>query len=892
MSSILTLSILPDGVLHLEWRPSRRVLTSALYDFQQDLFDWYLNKPKGWLFALGCLTLPERVDPSLGWIFRVAQGFVNDLIHSPGLEETRVATRIPWRDEMMAEFASSVPPMVGGDRVNRAMLESLWETLGEGFSTLLASHEGSVTSFFESMNPTLHLAGRVFFHLVENKNGPLPFAFMATYSQVDGLGGALRHLPLKRAMDLFDDEGLVSLLATVYRAASDSDLVADLVESGELFHPLGWEAEDAFQFLKEVPLYESCGVICRIPDWWKPQAAGLRLSVSLGDGPPSFLGEESLIRFKPSLIMGDGALTEEEARQILAESDGLAFLKNRWVVVDHEKLAQALEAFRRVEALADDGLSLGDAMRLQLRPGLFFDASMAGVVYEISRGEWMAATLAKLETPSMAPSVSPAKEFKATLRGYQQQGLDWLSFMEGLRFGACLADDMGLGKTVQVLAFLTSRVKAMGTPSLLVVPASLVTNWTEEIKRFAPGFRVCVAHPDYVKSEAGETLAAAKKRMGETGPQAIDTLDLVITTYALTKKYAWLAVRAWDCLILDEAQAIKNPATRQTRVVKTLMANHRIAMTGTPVENRLTDLWSLFDFLNSGLLGSRAEFSDFCKSLRDDVKGYARLRTVISPFLLRRLKTDKTIISDLPDKVVMKCYAGLSKRQVVLYRRGVEDLKERLEAAVGIQKRGLVLSSLLKFKQLCNHPDQYIGTGGFKESDSGKFQRLREICEIVLEKRERLLVFTQFKEMTAPLRLFMETLFGHPGLVLHGGVSVGKRAELIKTFQGEAYCPFMVLSLKAGGVGLNLTKANHVVHFDRWWNPAVENQATDRAFRIGQTKKVIVHTFITRGTIEERIDAMLVEKRELADEVVSHSGETMLMDMADDELVNLFTLTL
>ena len=893
MGSILTLSVMPEGGLLLEWAHAKRSVSKGLERFQQDLYDRFENTPQSWLFALGCFELPGGVDPSLAWMATVARDYVNGLARLSDLEALRETARVPVDDERMAVHLAGVPMMVGGDRVNTAMLDLVWDGIGEGYASLMAAHKGSVGEFFTSLNPGVHLAGRVFFHLVENRNAEEPFAFMATYSQAGHSGGSPRHLPMTRALDEFEDEELVSLLATVYRASDQSDLVADLVESGELFYPLAWGADEAFQFLKEVPLYESCGVICRIPNWWKPAASGVGVRLSLGDNPPSHVGEAALLSFSPGLMMGELALTEEEAREILSESEGLAFLKNRWVAVDHEKLAQALDACELARELVREGLTPAEAMRLQLRPEALLGDALADVPCEVSRGEWLGATLAKLENPTLAPAASPGRGFKATLRGYQQQGLNWLSFLDQLTFGACLADDMGLGKTVQLLAFLHSRRGEMGRgPSLLVIPASLVTNWLTEIRSFAPALKVFTAHPDYVTAGRGLTLAAEKKRLAANGPDDAESFDLVITTYTLVQKYPWLMERTWDCLVLDEAQAIKNPATRQTRAIKELVARQRIAMTGTPVENRLGDLWSLFDFLNPGLLGSRAEFADFSKGLKDDPEGYARLRRLIAPFVLRRLKTDTSIISDLPDKVVMKSYAGLSKKQVVLYRKGVEELAHRLETSEGIAKRGLVLSSLMKFKQLCNHPDQYVGSGAFKESESGKFQRLREICETVLEKRERVLVFTQFKEMTEPLRAFLEEIFGHPGLVLHGGVPVGRRAKLIDTFQADAYCPFMVLSLKAGGVGLNLTRANHVVHFDRWWNPAVENQATDRAFRIGQTKKVVVHTFVTKGTVEEKIDTMLEAKRDLADQVVSPSGEVRVTEMADDELVELFTLAL
>jgi len=346
-------------------------------------------------------------------------------------------------------------------------------------------------------------------------------------------------------------------------------------------------------------------------------------------------------------------------------------------------------------------------------------------------------------------------------------------------------------------------------------------------------------------------------------------------------------------VILDEAQAIKNPGSKQTRAVKKLKARDRIILTGTPVENRLSDLWSLFDFLNPGLLGSKTEFGRFAKKLKDNPEGYSRLRKIVSPYILRRLKTDKTVISDLPEKVEMKTYAGLSKKQVVLYRDLIRGLKKTLDEADGIQRKGLVLASLIKFKQICNHPDQYlVAAGAYEEKHSGKFIRLREICETIYEKRERVLVFTQFKEITDPLCVFLEEIFQRKGLVLHGSVPVGKRKNIVEKFQDDEYVPFMVLSLKAGGVGLNLTKANHVVHFDRWWNPAVENQATDRAFRIGQKKNVVVHKFLTKGTIEEKIDHMLEAKRELSEKVVSSTSEAWITELDNEELIDLFQLSL
>jgi non-specific serine/threonine protein kinase len=350
-----------------------------------------------------------------------------------------------------------------------------------------------------------------------------------------------------------------------------------------------------------------------------------------------------------------------------------------------------------------------------------------------------------------------------------------------------------------------------------------------------------------------------------------------------------LRSRKWDLVILDEAQAIKNPAAGQTKAVKKLEAHYRIAMTGTPIENKLDDLWSLFDFLNAGLLGTAKEFSGYAKNIKES-GSYAKLRSVVSPFILRRLKTDKAIISDLPDKVEIKAYTALTSKQTLLYRNFAKELKHALETADGIKRKGVVLAAIMKFKQICNHPDQYLGQSSFKSTASGKFEKLQEICETIYEKRERVLVFTQFKEMTKPIADFLGTVFERRGLTLHGGTVVKKRTEMVDRFNGSEYVPFMVLSLKAGGVGLNLTAANHVVHFDRWWNPAVENQATDRAFRIGQTKNVMVHKFVTTGTIEEKIDAIIEEKQKLAGDIVASTGENWITEMSNDELMKLFAL--
>ena len=442
----------------------------------------------------------------------------------------------------------------------------------------------------------------------------------------------------------------------------------------------------------------------------------------------------------------------------------------------------------------------------------------------------------------------------------------------------------GLGKTVQVLGLLL-LLKREGDPGphLLIVPASLIGNWQAEIERFAPTLRPLIAHASALA--AGELATGCAEQLAG--------VDLVITSYGTLTRTAWLAGVDWSLVVLDEAQAIKNPAARQTRAVKLLRSRVRLALTGTPVENRLGDLWSLFDFICPGLLGSAQAFSRFARRLaQDEHTGYAPLRNLVRPYILRRLKSDRQIIADLPDKTELKAYCPLTPIQAALYQESVTTLARQIATLDGMQRRGVVLAFLMRFKQICNHPSQWLGDGAYTPGDSGKFARLRELTEAIAARQEKVLVFTQFQEMTGPLASFLEEVFGRPGIVLHGGTPVKARQSLVEAFQNEFGPPFFVLSLKAGGTGLNLTAAAHVIHFDRWWNPAVENQATDRAYRIGQKKNVLVHKFICRGTVEERIDALIEAKQELSTELIEGGAETLLTEMSSDELLRLVSLDL
>jgi SNF2 family DNA or RNA helicase len=582
------------------------------------------------------------------------------------------------------------------------------------------------------------------------------------------------------------------------------------------------------------------------------------------------------------LALDGEPLSGPEWEALRAQHQGLALVRGRWVEIDREKLDQVLAHWKQAQRAAREGsFTLLEAMRLLAGSESAADAPtpLEGALADWSQvhaGTWLADALTGLRSPAALAEMLPGRELRTELRPYQEVGARWLSFAARLGLGACLADDMGLGKTVQVLAFLLARRKTAPRASLLVAPASLLGNWTAEIARFAPSLRTLVAHPS---ARDADSLTA----------EQLAEHDLVLTTYGMLLRMPSLASFAWDAAILDEAQAIKNPGARQTRAVKALKARARIALTGTPVENRPLDLWSLFDFLNPGLLGSAKAFGRFVKKLEG--RGYGPLRELTRPYLLRRLKTDRNVIRDLPDKTEVTAFCGLSRKQGALYQQAVEDLARALQGAKGIERRGLVLASLMRLKQICNHPSQWLRDGSFEPTASGKFARLRELCEEIASRQDKALIFTQFREMTEPLAAFLAGVFGAEGLVLHGATPVRERQALVERFQ-EGGAPFFVLSVKAGGTGLNLTAASHVIHFDRWWNPAVETQATDRAFRIGQKRNVLVHKFVCRGTVEEKIDAMLAGKKGLAEQLLEGGAEARLTEMTDAELLRTVSIDL
>ena len=638
---------------------------------------------------------------------------------------------------------------------------------------------------------------------------------------------------------------------------------------------------------------DEAGFEVQLPAWWGKRASlGLRLHAtpSDSDGTASHFGREQLCDFHWELAVGEHDLTEEEIAALTAAKDPLVRLRGQWVSIDRGRLERTLEFLRSGARQATAGEVLGLALR---HPA---DLDLPLELVDVTADGWLGDLLGGSASESLT-GVTPPDGFTATLRPYQSRGLAWLDFLGRLGLGACLADDMGLGKTVQLLALEstarahTARTADRGVtgpggapasrPTLLLCPMSLVDNWRAEATRFAPGLRVTALHgPD--RPHGDELLAS------------VAASDLVVTTYTTAlNDMDELAGIAFERVVLDEAQVVKNRHSRTAKAVRRLNAVQRIALTGTPVENRLVELWSIMDFVNPGMLGSadqfRARFATPIERHQDEGAA-ALLRRITQPYILRRLKTDPSIIDDLPEKIEIKQHYRLTIEQASLYQSVVDDMMQRIQGSEGIARRGNVLAAMTKLKQVCNHPAQLLHDRSLVGRRSGKIARLEEILEEVLAEGDRVLCFTQFTEFAEMLVPHLAARFDTDVAYLSGSTPRERRTELVRAFQSGEGAPIFVLSLKAGGTGLNLTAANHVIHLDRWWNPAVEDQATDRAFRIGQHRSVQVRKFIGIGTLEERIDQMIDEKKALANLVVG-DGETWLTELSTGQLRELFTLS-
>ena len=645
-------------------------------------------------------------------------------------------------------------------------------------------------------------------------------------------------------------------------------------------------ASDAFAFLKEAaPLLEQSGFGVLIPSWWRH---GARLQARAKLSPKSakanekgYLNFESLVNFEWELTLGGEKISREEFERLAALKQPLVQVRGQWVVLDPEQAQAALKFFEQGQG----EMTLTDAMRLGL--GVTGEAVPAGVEFAGAQAEgWLADMFERLNNANQLDILSPPKTLKATLRPYQKRGVSWLAFLRQFGLGACLADDMGLGKTVQTIALLLHERERLNvkTPALIVCPTSVVGNWARELERFSPSLKTHVHR-------------GVERRQGEAFAKTVKQHDVVLTSYPLlARDRATLTATQWSAAVLDEAQNIKNSSTKQAQAARALKAGNRIALTGTPVENRLSELWSIMAFLNPGYLGSEDSFrKNFARPIERtaDREATERLRRLTTPFILRRLKTDKTVISDLPEKLEMKVYCPLTKEQATLYQAVVKDALAQVEAAQeegdAMKRRGLVLAMLVRLKQVCNHPALFLQDGSELDGRSGKLARLSEMLEEACAEGDRALVFTQFAAMGGLLESHLRQALGEEVLFLHGGTKAKDRDEMVRRFQAPSGPKIFLLSLKAGGTGLNLTAANRVFHFDRWWNPAVENQATDRAFRIGQKRNVQVHKFICGGTMEDHIDEMIESKKALAESVLG-AGEGWLTELNTAQLRELVAL--
>ena len=729
-----------------------------------------------------------------------------------------------------------------------------------------------------------------------------------TTADVTGHPAAAAEPPwaVELALQSTEDPSLLLPAADVWSGASaggwatagirhpEEELLAGLGRASRLFPELDLELRSAapaavtldtggaLRFLRETgPLLTGAGFGVLLPDWARKARLGLKMTTRSkqpagggGAAKPMF-GMADLVDFRYQLALGDQTLDADDLAELARLKVPLVRLRGQWVELDDRHLQAALKFLARPRT---GTMPAADAIAAGLR-GLDDDLPVVGV----DADGWLGDLLSGQADQRLAPAATPAS-FRGELRPYQERGLAWLSFLGNLGLGGILADDMGLGKTPQTLSLLANDrdpEDGQPAPTLLVCPMSLVGNWEREAARFTPDLRVHVHH-------------GADRLTGPQLAEALNAADLVITTYALVARDRdALGAIGWRRVVCDEAQNIKNSATRQAQAVRSLPAGSRIALTGTPVENRLGELWSIMEFTSPGLLGTAQKFrTSYAVPIErsGDPEATARLKRITGPFILRRLKTDKSIISDLPDKLEMKIWCNLTPEQASLYQATVTDMLAKIEAAEGIERRGLVLATMAKLKQACNHPAHLLGDGSRLDGRSGKLARLEEICDEVIAGGEKALCFTQYAEFGRMLQPYLTARLGCPVLYLHGGTPKKQRDGMVSRFQETTDPAVFVLSLKAGGTGLNLTAANHVIHFDRWWNPAVEDQATDRAFRIGQRKDVQVRKFVCVGTLEERIDAMIEEKKALAERIVG-TGEGWLTELSVAELRKVIALS-
>ena len=836
--------------------------------------------------------LPAGAAPVLAWLRERTRERMMQYLRALRRGEDAAAV-LSTPPAQAAALLDAMPP-VGGEAVCAADIVAWFESLGAALEWLAGRECCTVEQWLCRLGEGWQQLGMLCFHLAENAGEAAetaPFAFLATFVHKVGQDGRARHAPLGLAARLLaeDSAALLDLLRPLRQVAAQSPFLAELINSQAVYKPCGWQAGQAHDFLETLPLLEAAGIETRMVNLWKTQPPRVELEVRLdvaepGAGKPDAapsVNVNSLLRFYPRVVLGDYNLTDEELEQLLAgDEDGLVRFRGEWVRLDREKLRGLLDSWRQATRMAAGGIPLLVGLRYLLgkRSEALPQLPPPEDGMRLAAGARLSLALSNLQFGNVAPDLP--ESLATTLRHYQLDGVRFLLNVTEAGFGACLADDMGLGKTLQVISWLAHLERAgvlgegKGT-ALIVAPASLLTNWQQELRRFAPQLQVAMLHPYALNRQQADYL--------RTNPAwLMRRAHVALTTYGIATRNELLARSEYPALVLDEAQAIKNADSQRTQAICRLSSPRRVALTGTPVENSFSELRSLFEFLNPGLLGTEKEFNALVQSMGHD---YTPLRRLVRPFLLRRLKSDPTLLPELPPKTETPAFCLLTPEQARLYGREVENLRAVVAEPDPATRLTLVLPILGRLKQICNHPAQYCGETWFEPSASGKFERLGHLARQIAEAGDCCLVFTQYRSMIEPLHEFLAEIFGAPGLMLHGGTPIAERQQQVAAFQAPGGPRFFVLSLKAAGTGLNLTRARHVIHFDRWWNPAVENQASDRAYRMGQKHPVLIHPLICRGTIEENIHQMLTRKSAMADNLLAGGLEKLLLHLSPEELL-------
>lgn len=749
----------------------------------------------------------------------------------------------------------------------------------------IAAAKSDVSEWLQSLHPHWGLVGKIVMHLAETPApSTTPFARLVTWVEKIGSGKKPQHLPLGRAMQ---SERAGQIWQILQQAATAVPWLQQAMAANTLLNMQTLDSREAYDFLLQVDALQNQGIITMVPDWWQKKARRVQMEVQLGQrSVPGAMGGVAGLNYELSLH--GKPLSQAERQLIEGVERGLVLLRGEWVEVDNARLQHLRQAWQKLEQLCEHGFGITQAMRWALLgPYAGLQAAADDLAWQqVHLGEALQQRLQADSNSELLPQ-GQVEGLQAKLRGYQLEGLQWMLRMCSYGAGVCLADDMGLGKTLQVIALLwwlkQQKFAESKCFALVLAPASLLFNWRRELQRFAPQLRVYVEHADFNKQQSASR----------------EDCDVVISSYGMLRRGALQWKDAWEVLVFDEAQNIKNPASAQAQAMYKVRAAYRIALSGTPIENSAMDVWSIMQVLNPGLLGSANEFEAFLQQVPDS---YARVRRLLAPFVLRRLKSDPQVAPELPPKIEKVEYLLPTRQQSILYARLLTEFKtilqqckpqeqhdEAKQQQLTMQRQGAVLSYLSQFKQLCNHPALWHGQGDFSPQHSAKMLRLGEVATELASRGEALIVFTQYKQMCAPLAEFLAQKMGRAGLMLHGSTPVAQRQALVERFQAADGPPFFVISLKAGGTGLTLTRAHFVLHFDRWWNPAIENQATDRSHRIGQKQQVEVLKLALQGTLEERIDLILSAKQQLADDLLGNSSANNVewAKMSDEQLLQL-----